>query len=104
MVPYARFEIWKLHRIRDSSLKSENIGQQIPRVTQFILDVIEASEKNREKAGLPADQNKILKNLNIGKGKAYGFILDFFAYKWGGTYSCRSWIRLVVATQQTKSG
>jgi hypothetical protein len=64
----------ELHRKRDTSLKSENIGQQIPRVTQFILDVIEASEKNREKAGLPADQNKILKNLNIGKGKAYGFI------------------------------
>ncbi len=64
----------ELHRIRDSSLKFENIGQQIPRVTQFILDVIEASEKNREKAGLPADQNKILKNLNIGKGNAYGFI------------------------------
>ena len=64
----------ELRRKRDTSLKSENIGNKIPRVTQFILDVIEASEKNREKAGLPADQNKILKNLNIGKGKAYGFI------------------------------
>ena len=54
----------EIRRTRDSSLKTENIGQQIPRVTQFMLDVIEASEKNREKAGLPVDQNKILKNLN----------------------------------------
>jgi hypothetical protein len=72
--PIQALKYGELRRKRDTSLKSENIGNKIPKVTQFILDVIEASEKNREKAGLPADQNKILKNLNIGKGKAYGFI------------------------------
>ena len=49
----------ELRRRRDTSLKSENIGNKIPKVTQFILDVIEASEKNREKAGLPADQRRL---------------------------------------------